>query len=46
MEYENKPEVELSLDTDPIKAGPKPLSLSDQDTFESLLDEYKSRKKS
>ena len=46
MEYENKPEVELALDQEPVKAGPKPISLSDQDTFESLLDEYKSRKNS
>lgn len=47
MEYENKPDVELALDQEPVKDGPpKPISLSDQDTFESLLDEYKSRKKS
>ena len=46
MEYEIKPEVELALDQEPVKAGPKPISLSDQDTFESLLDEYKSRKNS
>ena len=47
LNIENKPDVELALDQEPVKDGPpKPLSLSDQDTFESLLDEYKSRKNS
>ena len=44
MEYENKPDVDLSLDVEPHGSdAPKALPAPDKDTFESLLDEYKSR---
>lgn len=44
MEYENKPDVDLSLDVEPHSSdAPKALPTPDKDTFESLLDEYKSR---